>query len=127
LAVSGAGRVPLSGPGMALTLNGSAPLSLADRFLADRGGQLSGTATLNARVEGSLSSPQFSGTVATSGAGYVDPELNLRLTNISGRVGLAGTRASIEQLSAELATGGRVSASGSIGISGAFPADIALN
>jgi len=127
LEISGSGNVPLSGPGLSLALSGSAPLSLANRFVADRGGQVSGTARLDARVEGSVTSPQFSGSVSTSGAGYVDPELNLRLSDISGRVSLAGNRANIEQLSANLATGGTVSASGSVGISGAFPADIAIH
>ncbi|MBD8066730.1 translocation/assembly module TamB domain-containing protein [Devosia sp. PTR5] len=126
LSVSGSGRVPLAGPGVSLALTGSAPLSLANRFVADRGGQFSGTITIDARVQGSLTSPQFGGSVSTSGAGYVDPELNLRLTNITGRASLAGDRATIEQLTANLATGGSVSASGSIGITGAMPADVSV-
>lgn len=124
LAISGSGRIPLSGPGLAVSLTGSAPLTLANQFVADRGGQLSGTATLDARISGSISSPQFAGTVSTSGAGYVDPELNLRLTGITGRVALSQTSANIETLTANLATGGSVSASGSIGLTGAFPANI---
>ncbi len=127
LAISGSGRVPLSGPGLAVSLTGSAPLALANQFVADRGGQFSGTANLDARVSGSLTSPQFAGTVATSGAGYVDPELNLRLTNINGRVALSETRATIETLSANLATGGSVSASGTVGLTGALPANVNLN
>ena len=127
LSVSGSGRVPLSGPGMALALNGSAPLALANQFVADRGAQLSGTANFDARIGGSLSSPQFSGAVSTSGAGYVDPELNLRLTGIAGRVTLNGTNANVESLSANLATGGSVSGSGTVGLSGGMPANLSLN
>lgn len=127
LSVTGSGRVPLNGPGIALTLNGSAPLALANQFVADRGGQLSGTANFDARLSGSLTSPQFSGAVTTSGAGYVDPELNLRLTNINGRVSLNGTSANVESLSANLATGGSVSASGSVGLTGGMPANLSVS
>ncbi|MFC3703528.1 translocation/assembly module TamB domain-containing protein [Devosia honganensis] len=126
LAVSGSGRVPLAGGGLSVALEGSAPLVLANRFVADRGGQFSGTAAFDARIGGSLSSPQFSGTVSTSGAGYVDPELNLRLTDIAGRVQLSGTSATIESLTANLATGGSVSGSGTVGLTGDLPANIAL-
>ncbi len=127
LSVSGSGRVPLAGPGIALTLTGSAPLALANQFVAERGGQISGTATFDARVGGSLSSPQFSGAVSTNGAGYVDPELNLRLTDINGRVALNGTSANVGSLTAKLATGGSVSASGSIGLTDGMPANLTLN
>lgn len=127
LSVTGSGRLPLSGPGVALTLNGSAPLALANQFVADRGEQVSGTANFDARVSGSLTSPQFAGSVSTSGAGYVDPELNLRLTDINGRISLNGTNANIESLSANLATGGSVSGSGTIGLTGGMPANVTLN
>ncbi|NMA97075.1 MAG: translocation/assembly module TamB [Phyllobacteriaceae bacterium] len=126
LAVSGSGTIPLSGPGVSVSLTGSAPLALGNRFLIDRGGQLSGTANLDARVTGSLTSPQFGGSVSTSGAGYVDPELNLRLTDIAGRVSLNGTTANVESLSASLATGGTISGSGTVGLTGGFPANLTL-
>ncbi|KQT45871.1 hypothetical protein ASG47_13070 [Devosia sp. Leaf420] len=127
LSVSGSGRVPLAGNGLAVSLTGSAPLALANRFVADRGGQLSGTANFNADVSGSISAPQFGGSVSVAGAGYIDPELNLRLTGITGRASLAGTQARIENLSANLSTGGSASASGTVGISGQFPADLSVS
>ncbi|MBB4052020.1 translocation and assembly module TamB [Devosia subaequoris] len=126
LAVSGSGRVPLAGNGVAVSLTGSAPLSLANQFVASRGAQVSGTAQFDARVGGSLSNPQFSGNVSTSGAEYVDPSLNLRLTGISGRVALSGTNANIESLTANLATGGSVAASGTIGLTGDLPVNLAV-
>ncbi|MCP8884064.1 translocation/assembly module TamB domain-containing protein [Devosia sp. XJ19-1] len=126
LSVSGSGQLPLAGNGVALTLSGSAPLSLANQFVADRGAQLSGTANFNARIGGSLSSPQFSGSVSTSGAGYVDPALNLRLAGIAGRATLTGTSANVESLTANLATGGSVSASGTVGLTGGMPANLSV-
>lgn len=120
------GRVPLNGRGLAIDVQGSAPLALGNRFVADRGGQLSGTANLNARVTGSLTSPQFAGTVSTSGSGYIDPALNLRLVDITGRASLAGNRINIDSLTAGLATGGSISVGGSVGLGAGNPADIAV-
>src|SRR5690606_37547744 len=127
LSVTGSGRVPMAGNGLAFNLSGSAPLALANRFIADRGARASGTASFDAQVGGSLSNPQFAGSVSTSGAEYVDPELSLRLTGIAGRASLAGTSANIESLSANLATGGSVSASGTVGLTGSMPANLALS
>jgi translocation and assembly module TamB len=120
------GAIPLSGGGMALDITGSAPLALGNQFVADRGGQLSGTANLEARVTGALSDPQFSGRVSTSGAGYIDPELGLRLQGITGSARLAGERIAIENLTAALATGGSLAVSGSIGLDAPNTADLTL-
>ncbi|MGV3651872.1 MAG: translocation/assembly module TamB domain-containing protein [Devosia sp.] len=127
LALTGSGTVPLSGRRLDIRAPGSAPLALGNRFVADRGGQLSGVARLEARVTGSLSDPQATGTVSTSGAGYVDPELNLRLVDIAGSATLSGDRAEIGTLTARLATGGSIAASGSVGISAGNPADIRVS
>lgn len=126
LTLRGSGTVPLSGGGMDLAITGSAPLTLANRFVADRGGQLSGVLQLDARVSGSLTSPQFGGRVSTGGAGYIDPELNLRLQGITGSASLNGSNLVIDSLSGNLATGGSVSVAGSVGLSGGFPADLRL-
>lgn len=129
LTINGSGTVPLSGNGLNVTVTGSAPLALGNQFVADRGGQFSGVAQLNAQVTGSIANPQFGGRVSTSGSGYVDPELNLRLEGIAGSASLNGTRLVIDSLNANLSTGGSVAASGSVGLSGGLPADVkvALN
>lgn len=124
LSVKGSGSIPLSGNGLNVTLSGSAPLALGNRFVADRGGQLSGVINIEAQLSGSLAAPQYGGRLTTSGAGYVDPELNLRLEGIAAAARLDGTSLRIEQMSANLSTGGSVSASGSVGLSGGFPADV---
>lgn len=126
LQLTASGQVPLNGRGFAIDIQGSAPLALGNRFVADRGGQLSGTLNLNARMTGSLSSPQFAGTVSTSGSGYIDPALNLRLVGITGSASLASNRINIDGLSAALTTGGSILASGSIGLGAGNPADIAV-
>ncbi|MFD1942186.1 translocation/assembly module TamB domain-containing protein [Paradevosia shaoguanensis] len=128
LSISGNGTVPLKGNGLALNLTGSAPLSLANRFVADRGGQASGTVSLNARVSGSISAPQFAGEVSTRNAQYIDPLTNLRLNNITGSATLTGERATINSLTASLATGGSIAVSGTVGLKApAFTTDLTLN
>ncbi|HCO56292.1 MAG TPA: hypothetical protein DIT93_14925, partial [Pelagibacterium sp.] len=63
LSATAQGTIPLEGAGLNIAVNGSGPLSLANRFVADRGAQISGTANLDARVTGRIDDPQFSGTV----------------------------------------------------------------
>ena len=126
LRLSASGPIPLSGGGMALDVSGSAPLALGNRFLIDRGGQLSGVLQLEARITGRLAEPQFAGTVATSGAGYVDPELGLRLVDITGRARLAGDHLALDGLTASLATGGTLSASGSVALDAPNNANLRL-
>lgn len=124
LRLAASGSIPLKGSGMALAVTGSAPLALGNQFVAERGGQLSGTLNLEARVSGALSDPQFSGRVSTSGAGYIDPELGLRLQGITGSARLDGDRIAIENLTAALSTGGAISASGSVGLDAPNNADL---
>lgn len=126
LELTGSGVVPLDGDRLAIDIDGTAPLALGNRLVADRGGQFSGTATLRARATGSIENPQFSGTVSTGGAGYIDPALNLRLVDIGGSATLSSERAVIDSLTARLATGGSVSVSGSVGLAGRNDVDLAL-
>ncbi|WP_417427046.1 translocation/assembly module TamB domain-containing protein [Hoeflea sp.] len=126
LYLSASGRIPLSGPGLQVSVNGSAPLAFANRFLADRGTQFSGTLSLDATVTGSIADPNFSGTLSTSGAGVVDPLTNVRLNAISLDASPSAEAVTIRALSATVGGGGSVSASGSISLnaSAGFPADI---
>jgi translocation and assembly module TamB len=128
LSISGAGRVPLDGGALAVSIDGRVPLALANRFLAERGAQATGTLALDLSVGGSLAAPRITGTARTSGAGFADPESNLELRAISLDARLDGDRVTIASASAALASGGRISASGSISTnaSAGFPADIRI-
>ncbi|RYE79990.1 MAG: hypothetical protein EOP19_19475 [Hyphomicrobiales bacterium] len=102
------------------------PLSCPPRSARKRLPSASGAANLKARVSGSIGNPQFSGTVSTGGAGYVDPELNLRLVDVGGSATLSGQRIVIDTLSGRLATGGSITVGGSVGLSGRNDADISV-
>ncbi len=122
------GAVPISGGGLSVTLNGSAPLALANRFLADRGTQLAGTLEVNGTVTGSISQPVVRGMFATNGAQVVDPDSNLRLTNINIMGAIDGETVTLRSANAALSSGGSVSAGGTVSINAAagFPADLRL-
>ncbi|WP_338608137.1 translocation/assembly module TamB domain-containing protein [Pelagibacterium nitratireducens] len=127
LSATAQGTIPLEGAGLNIAVNGSAPLSLANRFVADRGAQISGTANLDARVTGRIDDPQFSGTVSVANGEFIDPGLALRLVGITGTASLNADRVTINTLTANLATGGSVSASGFVGLDAGFNSDIAIN
>tara|TARA_R110002020_G_scaffold475558_1_gene710917 strand:+ start:33009 stop:37583 length:4575 start_codon:yes stop_codon:yes gene_type:complete len=128
LSLSASGRIPLSGPGLQVSVKGSAPLALANRFLADRGTQFSGTLSLDASVTGSIADPNFSGSLTTSGAGVVDPLTNVRFSAISLDASLSTRAVTIRAISATVGGGGSVSGSGSVSLDAAagFPADIRI-
>jgi len=128
LALSASGRIPLSGSGLGISIRGSAPLSLANRFLIDRGTQFSGTLSLNATVSGSLSQPSVDGSISTSGAAAVDPLTNVRLGAIRLDAGISGQTVTIRTFSAAVGGGGGIDGSGTVALdAGAgFPADIRI-
>lgn len=126
LSLNANGTVPLSGSGLALTLNGAAPLALANRFLIERGTQLSGVIELSGSVSGSLQQPVIRGMASTNGAQVVDPETNVRVQDINVMVAMEGETVTIRSANAALASGGSLSASGTISTNAAagFPADL---
>jgi translocation and assembly module TamB len=128
LTISASGKVPLAGSGVGITIDGNAPLALANRFLADRGAQVSGTLRLNGNVSGSLQKPVIHGTFSTTGAGFIDPETNVRLRDIAVTASIDGETVTIRNVSAALASGGRIGASGTVSTNATagFPANIRI-
>ncbi|WP_075222231.1 translocation/assembly module TamB domain-containing protein [Acuticoccus yangtzensis] len=123
LSVTASGTVPLSGGGLDVSIDATAPLSLANRFLAERGASMDGTVTANARATGSLTAPNLSGSVRSSGFGFRDPQSNLTLANGQLVASLTGDRIVIDRLTAGLGDG-TVSVAGSIGLGAGFPASL---
>lgn len=129
LSVTAQGRVPLAGSGLSIDVTGQIPLALANRFMADRGAQASGTLAVTANVSGAFDNPQIRGIFSTSGAQLVDPETNIRLNNITINGSMDGQTIRLRNASAALSTGGSINADGIISINAAqnFPADLRLN
>lgn len=127
-AASASGVVPFAGPGLNLAVEASLPLSLANGALASRGGQLSGTMAVNARVTGSLDEPVLAGSVSSSGGTLVDPPTGLRLRAVALAADLAGDALILRSASAQVEGGGSLSASGRIDLDpdAGLPADLDL-
>lgn len=121
------GSVNIAGtPSFDLRIDGTAPLSLANRILAENGRSVQGTARINATVTGTAANPNVVGTVSTAGASFVDTGANLAVNNINATIALNGQTATLQGVSAQLGGGGTVSASGTIGLGAGFPADLAI-
>ncbi|WP_181708352.1 translocation/assembly module TamB domain-containing protein [Chthonobacter rhizosphaerae] len=120
------GTVPLAGDGLSVSATGTAPLAIANQALATRGTRVTGTARLDVRVTGSIDAPAVAGTVTVDGATLVDPETQNRLTGIAATVRFDGDEATIERLTAATPRGGRITGSGTVGLTGDQPVDLTL-
>ena len=126
LSINGNGSIPLSGSGLNVRVEGTAPLTVVQGQLASRGASIDGRARFDITARGSLQQPQPSGIVSLQGATLTDPVSNLKLTNINLIAGLDAQRITIRTGSANLSAGGSVNISGSVGLAGNLPADLAI-
>ncbi len=123
------GRVQLQGgQSLDIRVQGSAPLALAQSFVADQGIALTGTASFDISATGALTAPRLGGTIRIASAGAALPRQNLNLTRIDGTVTLDGNTARINGLSAKIANGGNLAVAGTVGIAAGsgFPADLTI-
>lgn len=126
ISVNGTGQIPLEGNGLNFNAEGTAPLNIAELFLADRGAKVTGTARFNVAATGSIKNPSLRGLLSIGAGTFTDPLSNVRITDIGLMAGLSGDTVSIQKLNAQLTRGGSVSATGTIGISGDLPANLAI-
>jgi translocation and assembly module TamB len=129
LGLKGGGSVTTAGtPALVLDFNGKVPFSFLASKLAAQGLGLTGTANVNVQVRGPASSPVIGGTVSTSGARLVDARSGLAVNDIAADVSIGGGVARINRLTGTLSTRGKLSASGTVGITPAqgFPADLSI-
>lgn len=124
--LQGSGRIPFFGAGMQANFSGVIPLSLANISLADTGVQLAGNLDVTGAATGSLQAPNLSGRVALSGGTMVDPRRNVRIENLGIEAALSGTQVQISSASGRFSGGGRIEASGTIGLGRGFPSDVRI-
>ena len=113
----------LSGGQASLGITGSAPLGLANAFIAPR--RLNGEAVIDLRLDGATALENLSGTIRTSGARAVAPELGVSIEDITGAVTLSGGAARVD-ISGRGGLGGQVGATGTIGLSQPLSSDITV-
>ncbi|MCZ4091252.1 translocation/assembly module TamB domain-containing protein [Ensifer psoraleae] len=129
LSIRGGGTVELGGNmPLSMKFSGNVPFALLANLMAENGFTLTGSATVDLSLSGSAKAPQISGTIRTAGGRLVDVRRNLAFNNLAANVTLDGRQATISRLSTNLATGGSIEASGTIGIAAdsGFPADLRI-
>jgi translocation and assembly module TamB len=129
LSMQGRGRVAITGNrALNLQVRGNVPFAMFGAQLAQQGFVAEGTANVDLRVTGTAAAPLINGTVATRGARLVDVRRNLALNNLTANISMNGEQATISRLSGNLASGGSIAASGTIGIrpNSGYPANIEI-
>ncbi len=126
--VAASGTVPLDGGSLNLQVRGNAPLSLANRPLAERGTRVEGALEFSVGISGPLTDPQFSGMVSASNAGVIDPDTNVQLQGITVLASIEGQQVTINTFTANLSTGGTITIGGTVSLdaASAFPANISI-
>jgi translocation and assembly module TamB len=127
ISLRGGGSVNTTGArGLDLAFNGNVPFQFLAGRLAPLGMALNGTAAANITVRGTIAQPVIGGTVRTSGARLVDARSGIAVNDISADIALGGGRATVNRLTGSISGGGTISASGTVGMAGAFPADLRI-
>jgi len=113
LNIRATGKVAFVGGAINMMLDGSAPLALANRFLAERGASAAGHLTLDATVGGSLNSPRLDGRFSVASGRFIDAQTHAGLQNIAVQGDFNGEQITLS-MTAQSASGGNVSGSGTI-------------
>lgn len=117
------GRILLPDGGVDLTINGSAPLALANPFLTPN--SLTGLARFDLRMSGQPGLDALSGQVTVQDAQLVLPELQLALENLGGTINLSNGQANVD-LRGTMG-GGAITVSGPVGLSAPFNANLSTS
>ncbi|MBY4894300.1 translocation/assembly module TamB domain-containing protein [Rhodobacteraceae bacterium N5(2021)] len=107
------GRVGLPDGSVDLTATGSAPLALANRYIAPR--SIRGTANFNLAMQGQPGLAALSGTLNTTNTRVSVPTYALAVENVGVNGQLSGGRLSINA-NGRISSGGGISANGSINL-----------
>ena len=126
LDLTGSGTVPLNGRGLKVAVQGTAPASIVEPLLADRGTRVAGIVQIAAEISGSVENPNATGSLSLSEGSIVDPGSNLKLVGVRLQIRMQNSSAADLSLNGNLASGGSVSARGSIGLTAGFPAQIEM-
>ncbi|MCK0170495.1 translocation/assembly module TamB domain-containing protein [Aliiroseovarius sp. S1123] len=117
------GTVSADGTQANLALSGTAPLALANQMIRPR--LATGTANYDLALQGPLDLASVSGTMTTQNARIALPRLKQAIDINSGRVTLAGGVATLD-IQSSVAAGGRIAASGTIGMAAPMQADLSI-
>ncbi|QPM90406.1 translocation/assembly module TamB domain-containing protein [Pseudooceanicola algae] len=104
-----------------VTVNGSVPLGLANGFISPR--SVSGTAAFDLALNGQPGLDALSGQIRLSDGRVVAPALGQVINNISGTIGLGGSRANV-QMTVAPQDGGRLTIAGPVDLNAPYNANV---
>ncbi len=107
-----------------LATTGTAPMALANPFLAPR--NIQGQASFDLALNGDPALSSLSGTITTANAQLSAPTLRISLNDINARIGLNRGRAQVD-LAAGLSSGGRINVQGPVVLTGGLAADLTIS
>lgn len=124
------GSAPLGGDGrLDLAVRGGIDAAAATSGLLSAGGRrLTGRIEVDARLQGSPSRPEATGTATLSGGSFTDATQGVSLGNLQARIVARGQEVVIEQAQATTRNGGGINASGRVRLDpgAGFPGDIKI-
>lgn len=127
LTVSATGTVGLDAPmPLALSLNGTVPTAVLRRPLLEAGIRAEGAITLDGKVSGSANALAYAINATPSGLKVTSLSTGLTVQNIRGSASVNQERATLSGIVGDLATGGSLSASGTVGMKDGFAANLAI-
>lgn len=129
LKLSGGGTLGVSGNRpLSMSFKGNVPLGVLAAQTAAQGFDVAGTAAVDVKIEGTASAPNVTGSITTNGTRVTDVRRNLTINNLGVAISFDRDRATISKLSGQLAGGGTISGSGTVGIlpASGFPADLTI-
>ncbi|MEM8538916.1 MAG: translocation/assembly module TamB domain-containing protein, partial [Pseudomonadota bacterium] len=118
-----AGRVQDLGQNLRLAIQGSAPLALANSFMAPN--SITGPLNFDLRVDGAPGLSALSGQVSFRDARMSVPNAKLAVTNLGGSVALSGGQATPD-ISGSLGNGGQFRVTGPVTLSAPYNANLSV-
>ncbi len=106
-----------------IAANGRLLLGIANQFMTPNA--VDGAATYDITLKGKPAVENIAGTVATSGASFVIPDIGQSVTDINANVGLANGSANLD-LSGSMRAGGRFTVTGPVTLTPPFDGNLAI-
>lgn len=120
-----AGSAPLGDGPLDITVTGPVALTPLAPLL-DPGQRVEGQAQIALAVTGPAASPQIAGTVAIRQGAFFDDLRGLAFVGISADLALDGQTLTVAAFSAATPNNGTITASGTVGLTGNLPANLAI-
>ncbi|MEP3047449.1 MAG: translocation/assembly module TamB domain-containing protein [Roseibium sp.] len=127
LSLNTKGTVGLNAPmPLAIEVDGSIPMATLRRPLLEAGLRADGSVALTGSVSGNAQAPAYQITASPSGLKVTSLSTGLTVQNIRGAAVVNQDQASLNGIAGDLATGGSLSASGTVGMTDGFTTNLEL-